>query len=72
MKMIAASLMLAALFLPALSCQASAAYCDARSATGSHGWARNYVLARAQHNALYQCARRTPRGVLCYIAYCTW
>ncbi len=72
MKTITASLMLAALFLPALTSQASAAYCEARSATGSLGWARNYVLARAQYNALYQCALRTPRGVMCYIAYCKW
>ncbi len=72
MKTIAACLMLAVLFLPALSSQASAAYCEARSATGSHGWARNTVLARAQYNALSQCARRTPRGVMCYITYCRW
>ena len=72
MKTIAASLMLAALFLPALPSQASAAYCEARSATGSRGWARNYVLAKAQYYALYQCARRTPRGIMCYITYCRW
>ncbi len=68
-KAIAASLALAGL-VETLPSEASAAYCQARSATGASGWARNYSLARAEYYALYQCALRTPRGVMCYIQYC--
>jgi hypothetical protein len=70
-KAIATSLALGGLLLAALPSEASAAYCQARSAKGARGWARNYSLARAQYNALYQCARRTLRGVMCYIQYCS-
>jgi hypothetical protein len=70
MKIIAASLLIAGSMLLMFSSQASAWYCEARSATGASGWAAHYSLARAKRNALYQCARRTPRGYMCYVTGC--
>ncbi len=51
--------------------QASAAWtCYANSRTGSYGWAVNRSLHTAQRRALWECARRTPRGYTCYIRSC--
>jgi len=70
MKKIAISSAIAGLLFLSVVSEANAWYCEARSATGSYGWARNYSLARAKRNALYQCAVRTPRRFVCYITGC--
>jgi hypothetical protein len=70
MKKFAISSAIVGFLLLSFASEASAWYCEARSATGAWGWARNYSLRRAKHNALYQCARRTPRGYMCYITFC--
>jgi uncharacterized low-complexity protein len=70
MKKIAISSAIAGFLLLSLASEASAWYCEARSATGAWGWGRSYSLARAKRIALYQCARRTPRRFVCYITGC--
>jgi hypothetical protein len=70
MKNVVTFLVIVGSLLLTLSSQASAWYCVARSTTGASGWATHYSLARAQRNALYQCARRTPRGYMCYVTGC--
>jgi len=46
--------------------------CYARSPNGSYGysaWVSSLALARSE--ALYQCAIRTPRGLVCVITSCS-
>ncbi|MFI4973224.1 MAG: hypothetical protein ACHP84_01645 [Caulobacterales bacterium] len=43
--------------------------CTARSRFAYGVWTST-SLALAQHNALVQCAIRTPRGYLCVITHC--
>jgi hypothetical protein len=50
--------------------EASAWYCRAESSWGSWGWGRSASLRAARNRALWECARRTPRGRVCYITYC--
>jgi len=47
---------------------AEAAYCEARSRFAT-GWGSG-SLTNARRRALYECARRTPRGYTCYITRC--
>jgi len=49
---------------------AEAAYCEARSRFAT-GWGSG-SLSSAQQRALYECARRTPRGYTCYITRCRY
>lgn len=50
---------------------AEAAYCEARSRFAS-GWGSSGSINRARRRALYECARRTPRGYTCYITHCRY
>lgn len=58
--------------LVAMSSESQAAYCRARSPTGSWGWGRSPSAAQASGIALAECAVRTPRGYRCYITGCTY
>jgi hypothetical protein len=70
MKVFTAALIIAAGFVVMLPTQASAWACYAGSRTGSYGWGTSGSLSRAKTRALWECARRTPRGYVCHIRYC--
>ena len=71
MKVFMSALVIAGGFIVMVPTQASAAWtCHASSRTGSYGWAVNRSLRVAQRRALWECARRTPRGYTCYIRRC--
>lgn len=47
--------------------------CKASSPTGSWGWgSHNYSERYARQRALWECARRTPRGYTCRLNNCTF
>jgi hypothetical protein len=56
--------------LALISSEASAWTCRADSRTGAFGWGSSYSLRAARSRALWECARRTPRGYTCYLTGC--
>ena len=70
MKRLIAFLIVVSCLMLAFAPPAQAWSCRARSATGSFGWATNYSLARAQYNALYECAIHTPTNYMCVVTWC--
>lgn len=65
----AAILAVAASVLALAPTDASAWSCRARSPS-AWGWGSSASLSNAQHRALFECARRTPRHQTCYIRAC--
>ena len=70
MKRFITFLIVVSSLLAVSSSPAWAWFCQARSPTGSLGWATNYSLPRAQHNALLECAIHTPTIYVCVITSC--
>ncbi len=70
MKRFIALLIVVSSLLVVFSSPALAWYCQARSPTGSLGWATSYSLPRAQYNALYECAIHTPSTYMCVVTWC--
>jgi hypothetical protein len=70
MKRLIAFLVVVACLLVVFAPPAQAWYCQARSAGGAFGWATSYSPARAEHNALFECAIRTPSNYLCVVTWC--
>jgi hypothetical protein len=56
--------------LALVSSEASAWVCRADSRTGAFGWGSSASLRAARSRALWECARRTPRGYTCYLTGC--